>query len=107
MVLVLISVSILSRHEPSPLMANNSKFHEGGSASKADFSCVQPINPHMQCIADRLKTFHFTENWLNKKIQATPFERADAGFYYLGNKDGVKCWYCNGGLQNRERFDLP
>ena len=107
MVLVLISVFILSRHETSPLTANNSNFHEGGSAIKAEFSCVQPIKPHTRCFTDQLKAFHLTENWPYEKIRATPFEIADAGFYYLGNKDKVKCWYCDGGLQNWEGFDLP
>ena len=82
-------------------MANNSNFiSKGGSVSKAEFSCVQPINLHMRCFADRLKTFHFSENWPNEKIQANPLEIADPGFYYVGNKDRIKCWYCNGGLQN-------
>ena len=61
----------------------------------------------MRCFLDRLKIFHLTENWTKEKIRATPFEIADAGFYYFGNNDKVKCWYCNGGLQNWERFDLP
>ena len=87
-------------------MANNSNFHEGGSAREAEFSCVQPTNPHERCFADRLQTFHLTENRPNEKIRATSFETADAGFYYLGNKDRVKCWYCNGGFQNCERFGL-
>ena len=107
MVLGLISVFILSRHETVPLMANNSYFHEGGSASEAEFSCAQPINSHMRCLADRLKTFLLTKNWPKEEIRATPFEIADAGFYYLRNKDRVKCWHCNGGLQNWKRFDLP
>ena len=28
-----------------------------------------------------------------------------AGFYFLGERDRVKCWYCNGGLQNWEPLD--
>ena len=32
---------------------------------------------------------------------------ADAGFYYLGDSDRVKCGYCNGGLKNWERYDDP
>jgi len=24
-----------------------------------------------------------------------------------GERDRVKCWYCNGGLQNWERNDVP
>jgi len=29
------------------------------------------------------------------------------GLYYLGERDRVKCWYCNRGLQNWARFDNP
>ena len=29
-----------------------------------------------------------------------------AGFYYLGDRDRVKCYYCNGGLQNWEKNDV-
>ena len=61
----------------------------------------------MRCFADRLKNFYFTENWPNEKIRANPLEIADAGFYYLLNKDRVKCWYCNSGLQNWDKFDFP
>jgi len=32
---------------------------------------------------------------------------SQAGLYYLGERDRVKCWYCNGGLQNWARFDNP
>ena len=31
----------------------------------------------------------------------------DPGFYYLGDSDRVKCWYCYGGLKNWERSDDP
>ena len=76
-------------------------------ASITEFCCLQPINPHMKKITDRLETFHLSQNWPSERIQAKPLEIADAGFYYLGDKDRVRCWYCNGGLQNLERYDLP
>ena len=34
-------------------------------------------------------------------------EFADAGFYYLGDRDGVKCLYCNGCLKNWQPTDDP
>ena len=42
-----------------------------------------------------------------EKIEADPTLIADDGFYFLGDVDGVKCWYCNRGLKNWERFDDP
>ena len=34
---------------------------------------------------------------------STPFKFAVSGFYYLGDQDRVKCWYCNGGVKNWEK----
>ena len=34
-------------------------------------------------------------------------EFVDAGFYYLGDRDGVKCFYCNGCLKNWQSTDDP
>ena len=71
------------------------------------FQCKQPINPHMRRIVDRHQTFMESENWPGERIEADPTLMADAGFYYLGDSDRVKCWYCNGGLKNWERYDDP
>ena len=49
----------------------------------------------------------FDQRWPSSKIQATPLQVAQAGFYFLGERDRVKCWYCNGGLQNWEPQDDP
>ena len=74
---------------------------------KQNSGVCSPSTPICGLLQINQKTFHLTENWPNENIRATPFKIADAGFYYLGNKDSVKCWYCNGGLQNWERLDLP
>ena len=71
------------------------------------FQCKQPINPHMRRIVDRHQTFMESENWPGERIEADPTLMADAGFYYLGDSDRVKCEYCNGGLKNWERYDDP
>ena len=70
------------------------------------FPCLHPVNPHMRSNEARLQTF--LDNcsiWPAHRIRATPQEIVDAGMYYLGERDRVKCWYCNGGLQNWERDD--
>ena len=45
--------------------------------------------------------------WSAHRILASPQQMVDAGFYCLGDRDRVKCFYCNGGLQNWERNDSP
>jgi len=55
--------------------------------------------------ADRLQTFCDSQNWPTERKLASPFQLVATGFYYLGDRDRVKCWYCNGGLQNWERED--
>ena len=88
-------------------------FIESDSASDEMFAaiifpCLLPVNPHMQSSQARLKTFldNFSI-WPAYRIRATPQQIVDAGMYYLGERDRVKCWYCNGGLQNWERDDDP
>ena len=61
----------------------------------------------MRSIGDRYQTFIESENWPRERIAADPKLIADAWFYYLGDGDRAKCWYCNGGLKNWERFDDP
>lgn len=56
----------------------------------------------------RMQTFlDNASNWPAHRLRATPSELVDAGLFYLGDRDRVKCWYCNGGLQNWERDDSP
>ena len=67
--------------------------------------CKHAINPHMRRTVDRHQMF--IEYWPSDRIEADPTLLADAGFYYLGEDDRVKFWYCNGGLKNWDRFDDP
>ena len=72
------------------------------------FPCSNPINPHMRTLTARLLTFHDNTNkWPQERLAATPDDMAKAGLYYLGTNDCVKCWYCNGGLQNWDHTDEP
>ena len=59
----------------------------------------------MRRIVDRHQTF--TEYWPSERIEADLTLLADARFYYLGEGDWMKCWYCNDGFKNWDRFDNP
>jgi len=69
---------------------------------------MNPINPHMTTYEQRLSKFE--ENvvsWHRNNIRAAMQDMARAGLYYLGTRHKVKCWYCNGGLQNWALYDDP
>ncbi|XP_076805660.1 baculoviral IAP repeat-containing protein 8-like [Clavelina lepadiformis] len=67
------------------------------------FPCLSPCTPPMSLYEKRLLTY---ANWPHH-IDATPEELAAAGFFYLKEKDRVKCFYCNGGLQNWKKDERP
>jgi len=69
------------------------------------FPCQHAINPHMRHLNSRLATYEV--GWQASRVRASPRELADSGLYYLGVRDKVKCWYCNGGLQNWDYNDEP
>ena len=49
----------------------------------------------------------FDNRWPAAQVRASPRQIARAGFFFLGYRDRVKCWYCNGGLQNWDFDDEP
>jgi len=72
------------------------------------FPCENPVNPHMASQVRRLDTFKdHLASWQRNNIRATMYDMVEAGLYYLGERDKVKCWYCNGGLQNWAINDDP
>ncbi|XP_075707646.1 inhibitor of apoptosis protein-like isoform X2 [Rhinoderma darwinii] len=60
-------------------------------------------NVSMQTTSSRLKTF---VNW-PARIPVTPKKLSEAGFYYVGRNDDVKCFCCDGGLRCWESGDDP
>ncbi|XP_071956264.1 baculoviral IAP repeat-containing protein 7-like [Antedon mediterranea] len=59
-------------------------------------------HPQFGIETERLKTF---KSW---PPSAPPYPLlAKAGFFYTGENDNVKCFYCNGGLRNWEPSDDP
>ncbi|GCC34870.1 hypothetical protein chiPu_0013347 [Chiloscyllium punctatum] len=64
---------------------------------------VNPRHPEMQSYDTRLQTFL---RWpVRNFIQ--PEQLSRAGFYYVGQNDDVKCYYCDGGLRSWEAGDDP
>ena len=59
----------------------------------------------MRNVASRFAIFD--QKWTQEDTCATPTQFAEAEFFFLGDKDRVKCWHCNGGLQNWEYDDDP
>ncbi|MDP0562328.1 MAG: RING-HC finger protein [Candidatus Endonucleobacter sp. (ex Gigantidas childressi)] len=62
-----------------------------------------PKNPDFEPMQDRLNSFR---QW-RTDITQTPQMLADAGFFYTGEEDLVRCHYCNGGLRDWEPADDP
>lgn len=62
-----------------------------------------PAHPSLVTVHARIKTF---TNWPTGAGQ-TADNMAEAGFFYIGRKDHVKCFYCDGGLRNWEASDDP
>uniref|UniRef100_A0A803TKV0 RING-type E3 ubiquitin transferase n=1 Tax=Anolis carolinensis TaxID=28377 RepID=A0A803TKV0_ANOCA len=60
-------------------------------------------NLSMQTYRARVGTF---ENW-PMTVPVLPQRLADAGFYYVGRNDDVKCFCCDGGLRCWESGDDP
>jgi len=62
-----------------------------------------PIHPQHATQEARLRTFR---DW-PPALQQKPLQLAEAGFYYIGLSDQVKCFYCDGGLRNWQAEDIP
>lgn len=65
-----------------------------------------PKHPRFADKHTRKESFN-QDCWVRQLKQQTPEELAEAGFFYAGFNDNVKCFYCNGGLKNWEANDIP
>ncbi|EAA04007.5 AGAP007294-PA [Anopheles gambiae str. PEST] len=59
--------------------------------------------PNYAIEADRLKSY---EDWPTS-LKQKPQQLSDAGFFYTGMSDRVKCFSCGGGLKDWEQEDDP
>jgi len=62
-----------------------------------------PLHPQYATLEARLRTFR---DW-PPALKQQPKQLSEAGFYYIGLSDQVKCFYCDGGLRNWQPEDLP
>lgn len=54
-------------------------------------------------VESRLKSYN---KW-PERVEQKPKEMADAGFFYCGLSDHVRCFHCGNGLRNWEKEDKP
>ncbi|XP_067842499.1 baculoviral IAP repeat-containing protein 2 [Heptranchias perlo] len=64
---------------------------------------MHPRHPEVQSYDTRLQTFF---RWPARNF-IQPEQLSRAGFYYVGQNDDVKCFYCDGGLRSWEAGDDP
>uniref|UniRef100_A0A2M3Z1E4 Putative apoptosis 1 inhibitor n=1 Tax=Anopheles braziliensis TaxID=58242 RepID=A0A2M3Z1E4_9DIPT len=91
-------------HDEVPLAggAVASAFSSMGTMGMGSQPC-RPEYPMYAIEADRLKSF---EDWPTSMSQK-PQQLSDAGFFYTGKSDRVKCFSCGGGLKDWEQGDDP
>ena len=68
-----------------------------------DISTNRAAVPQKAIVASRLQTYR---NW-PKKISIKPEDLVNAGFFFTGSGDHVRCFFCSGGLKNWEEKDDP
>ncbi|NXX86779.1 BIR protein, partial [Urocolius indicus] len=97
----------LSNWEPKDNAISEHQRHFPGCPFVENLARGQPSfnvsNLSMQTHEARVKTFI---NWPTR-IPVQPEQLADAGFYYVGCNDDVKCFCCDGGLRCWESGDDP
>lgn len=62
-----------------------------------------PVHPRYASEAARLRSF---KDW-PRSMRQKPEDLAEAGFFYTGQGDKTKCFYCDGGLKDWENDDIP
>jgi len=83
-----------------------SNSHTANILAKESFGVMRhegPLHPQHATIEARLRTFR---DW-PPALKQQPSQLTEAGFYYIGLSDQVKCFYCDGGLRNWQPEDLP
>lgn len=88
----------------TPLPINNTKLVSSDNLQELGIEAHKgPRQPRCATVESRLRTF---SSWPEELIQ-TPEMLAEAGFYYVGTGDQVRCFYCDGGLRHWDPEDEP
>lgn len=92
---------------PSSLTSDSSMLSNGPIAQQLASPALpqqkRPEYPNYAIEAKRLESY---EDW-PKFMKQKPKELSDAGFFYTGKSDRVKCFSCGGGLKDWEAEDEP
>lgn len=92
---------------PSSLTSESSMLSNGPIAQQHAAPALpqqkRPEYPNYAIEAKRLESY---EDW-PKFMKQKPKELSDAGFFYTGKSDRVKCFSCGGGLKDWEAEDEP
>lgn len=73
------------------------------AASDSPPRMAGPVHPRYASKAARLRSFVDWPRCMRQK----PEDLAEAGFFYTGQGDKTKCFYCDGGLKDWENDDVP
>ncbi|VVD05437.1 putative inhibitor of apoptosis isoform X2 [Leptidea sinapis] len=79
---------------------------ECGVRAPATFNPLRmpgPVHSRYASEAARLRSF---TDW-PRSMRQKPEELSEAGFFYTGQGDKTKCFYCDGGLKDWENDDVP
>lgn len=102
----------LRKHEHNGNIPLDPSFDSTGRdecGSRAPPACTAPVrmpgpvHPRYSSPAARLRSF---KDW-PRSLRQKPEELAEAGFFYTGQGDKTKCFFCDGGLKDWEEDDLP
>ncbi|CCU56356.1 inhibitor of apoptosis 3 [Mythimna separata entomopoxvirus 'L'] len=82
---------------------NTYGYDECGSSVSKPINTYGPVHPKYKTEVYRVKSF---KDW-PPSISQKPEDLAEAGFFYTGLSDKVKCFYCDGGLKDWKAGELP
>ncbi|CAH2982574.1 unnamed protein product [Chilo suppressalis] len=89
---------------PADTPPTNGRDECGVRAPPAASVCLPgPEHPKYASEAARISSF---KDW-PRSIRQKPEDLAEAGFFYTGQGDKTKCFYCDGGLKDWENDDIP
>nr|BDT62997.1 MAG: baculoviral IAP repeat-containing protein [Trachysalambria curvirostris nimavirus] len=98
-------------HKPGADICGTPIFVTGGSPNKTDISLAAIGLP--QYSGPKRRDFITTESRMGsfvgwpERVSQRPTDLAEAGFFYCGLSDHVRCFHCGNGLRNWEEDDIP
>ncbi|VDI74453.1 baculoviral IAP repeat-containing protein 6 (apollon), partial [Mytilus galloprovincialis] len=93
-----------ARHNPKCWFLLSEKGEQFIESIQQDWKKI--YNPKHAAFDDKESRIATFDGW-RTDIEQTPEILADAGFFYTGEEDTVRCHYCDGGLRNWEPKDVP